>query len=311
MTTTKEIVRTAWHGTYEIVSDSWGTRLQRTYDPEGVEVNEDELREFELNPQFAPIPKTLLDRIISFFSSFQIESQVILIRHVDDLRIWDALVPRQQNTMGSTSSDKTDLISLTTGEKYTGTPNGWVESGSVHSHPTMKAFWSGIDDASELKWTGVHITVGGDWRTKQFTICTSICIGGNRYVFAPNVLCEGNFARIAKDDPEHRVRDVKLVSIPDAIKSYVTQKVYVAPKTKTNTFNWWQKHAQPDWDFYADPFAVSDTYNANKLRKFDECKKLNALKDGIDDYLIGGGNPEILRQHITETIDEIFSWYNV
>lgn len=308
-TMTKEIVRTAWHGVYQIVEDSWGTRLQKTYDPEGVEITSDELTTFELCADFARVPKTLLDRIISFINLFQIESQVMLIRRLDDLSIWDALVPRQQNTTGTTNSDKTDMISLTTCEKYTATPEGWVESGSIHSHPNMKAFWSSIDDASELKWTGVHFTVGGDWLRKRFTICTSICIGGNRHVFEPDALVEGDFAQIKKDDYEYKVRDIEFVQIPDVVKEYVTQKVYVAPKAKTS-FGWWQKQTKSDWEFYSDPFAVEDSYTTTKLRKYDECKKLTQLKDGIDDYLIGGGDPEVLRQHITETVDEIFSWYN-
>lgn len=305
--TSKEIIRSKWDGCYEIVSDQWGTRLSKTYDPEGMDLSSDELSEFELNPQFVRIPKTLLDRVISFFSVFSIESQVILIRRVDDLAVWDALVPRQQNTFGSTSSDKKDLISISTGEKYNDTPEGWVESGSIHSHPNMKAYWSSVDDKSELKWPGVHITVGGDWKNKNFTLCSSICIGGYRYVFSPNNLCEGDFTLLVQNDPEHHVKNFKFVYPNKNVTDYVTQKIYTtAPKTK----DWWKTDNQIGLYDYADPFMVKDTYVSNKLKSFDKERNIEALKNAIDDYLIDGGNPDVLRQHINETVDEIFTWYN-
>lgn len=307
-TTTKEVIRTAWNGCYEIVNDTWGTRLQQTYDPEGVDISDEELTTFELRDDFARLPNKLLNQIISFFSEFQIESQVILVRKENDLCVWDALVPRQQNTSGSCSSDKKDLISLTTDLTYNDTPEGWVESGSIHSHPQMQAFWSSVDDASELKWTGVHFTIGGDWKTKTFTICTSICIGGNRYVFPPNVLVEGDFAQKTKNGNEYLIIKPTLYKTPETVKAYVTQKVYV-PKVAKTGYVGWSKHQYNDV-FYSDPFHVSEDYNSLRLRSFDKDKKSEKVKDAITNYLFDGGDAQTLREFITEIENELFTLYN-
>lgn len=307
-TTTKSVIRTAWNGCYEIVNDNWGTRLQQTYDPEGVDISDEELTTFELRDDFARLPNKLLNQIISFFSEFQIESQVILVRKENDLRVWDALVPRQQNTSGSCSSDKKDLISLTTGLTYKDTPEGWVESGSLHSHPNMQAYWSSVDDASELKWTGVHFTIGGDWKTKTFTICASICIGGNRYVFPPNVLIEGNFAQKTKNDNEYLIIKPTLYKTLDSVKAYVTQKVYV-PKVAKNGYVV-LTNQQYDDVFYSDPFHVSDEYRSLRLKSYDKDKNLTKVKDAITTYMLDGGSAELLRQHIIEIENELFTLYN-
>lgn len=308
-TTTKEIIRTAWDGCYEIVNDTWGTRLQRTYDPDGVEITDEELDTFELREDFARLPNKLLNQIISFFSEFSIESQVILVRKEEDLSTWDALVPRQQNTTGSCDSDKTDLISLTSGVPSTSIPDGWIESGSLHSHPNMQAYWSGVDDASELKWTGVHFTIGGDWKTKTFTICTSICIAGKRYVYSPDVLVEGNFAQKKKDSYEYLVVKPTLYRTLSSVKAYVTQKVY-APKVTENSFVGWSKRQQYYDAFFSDPFHVSDNYNSLRLRNYDKSKNATKVKDAIEDYMFAGGDAQMLCNFIADLENEMFNLYN-
>lgn len=304
----KEIIRTQWDGCYELVKDTWGTRLQRTYDPDGLEITEEELKTFELREDFARLPNKLLNQIISFFSEFSIESQVILVRKENDLSVWNALVPRQENTTGSCDSDKTDLINLTTGVPSKNIPDGWIESGSIHSHPQMQAYWSSVDDASELKWTGVHFTIGGDWKTKTFTICTSVCIAGKRYVYSPEVLVEGNFAQKKKDGYEYLVIKPTLYKTLDSVKAYVKQKVF-APKVAKNAYVGWSKQ-QYDDAFFSDPFHVGDDYNSLKLRKYDEDKNAAKAKELITTYLLDGGSAELLRQHITEVEDTIFTLYN-
>ncbi len=39
-------------------------------------------------------------------------------------------------------------------------PNGWYLAGSFHSHNVMSAFHSGTDNADELGWDGIHVTIG-------------------------------------------------------------------------------------------------------------------------------------------------------
>lgn len=294
--TTKNVIRTQFDGCYEIINDHWGTRLQRTYDPEGVAITPEELDTFELSPKYVKIPKILFNKILSFFGVFDIEAQVILIRRENDLSCWDALIPRQVNTTGSVSADKKQLISLTTGKEYTSIPDGWFESGTAHSHPSFQAFWSGVDDASELKATGVHFTVGGN--VNQFTICTSICIGGKRYVYEPSVLIDSKFAK--NKYPEYYVVSPTLVKTPEKITQYVTQKVFTTNKqliglqTRKLPMTGWGENPHLDYD---------------KVRLlYDRPKLTQNVRDVIEEYLLDGGDANLLREIIEEVENQIFSW---
>ena len=61
-----KLINTKWYGSYEIYTDRWGTRLRKTFNPDGVDINEDELATFELNPDFKKIPRFLFEKIVSF-----------------------------------------------------------------------------------------------------------------------------------------------------------------------------------------------------------------------------------------------------
>lgn len=89
----------------------------------------------------------------------------------------------------------------------------------------MQSFWSSVDDKSELKNPGVHITIGGDW--VNFTCCASICLNGKRYVYHPSVLIEGVFVKKEKGGKhEYDILSHKFTEVSDKVKTYITQKVY-------------------------------------------------------------------------------------
>ncbi len=287
-------IRTKYDGCYQLFTDHWGTRLRPTYDPEGIEITEEELYGFELNPKFARIPTTLFDKILSFFNCFEIESQIILIRKKDDLTFWDALVPRQVNTPVAVDANKKQLISLMTGIEYTSIPEGWFESGTSHVHPYMSAFWSSDDDISELKNTGVHCTFAWNENKTIYTICASVCIKGKRFPYHPSVLIDADFQQ--KKGDEYFIIKPVLEKVSDKITSYVTQKVYAPKVISKKTTGWWEK-AQ-----FADPFVT------NKLRSFDKQKKQQQVLDVIRDYLLDDGDPKVLHETIDQIEKEIYSW---
>lgn len=93
--------------------------------------------------------------------SGDLEVSMLLCRKADDLSQWRILIPKQTVTGGSVNADLSETIDIETGEKFDAFPPvGWVHAGSSHSHNTMAAFFSSIDDKSELTVPGLHIVVG-------------------------------------------------------------------------------------------------------------------------------------------------------
>ena len=283
-----KLINTKWHGSYEIYEDRWGTRLRKTFNPDGVDISEDEIATFELNPDFKKIPRLLFEKIVSFFSANNIESQVVLVQHEKHLQ-WDALVPSQTNTSASVSADKTKLISLLNEKEWNAIPDGWVESGTMHSHPNMKAFWSATDDRSELKATGIHATVGGNWKTKQFTVCTSICMNGVRHLFRPNDLIDDILVeKKDKSECEHRIQSLTLHKTSDKVLSYV--KSHDLWQTKLPTFS--------------QPLHLPLPTSLPKKRN----RKEEVLSRMIEDYLVNRGDKNVIYDIINGVEQDLLDW---
>lgn len=291
-----KLINTKWYGSYEIYTDRWGTRLRKTFNPDGVDINEDELKSFELNPDFKKIPRLLFEKIVSFFAANTIESEVILVQHEKYLQ-WDALVPSQSNTAVTVSTDKTKLISLTDEKEWDDIPNGWVESGTMHSHPNMASFWSTTDDRSELKATGVHATVGGNWKTKSFTVCTSICMNGVRHVFYPDDLIDEISFEKDKGEFEYRIQRLNLHKTSDKILSYVKSRDFVKIRdlwsTKLPTFS------QPLH------LPLPNVSSKKRSRKEDTLEKM------IEEYLINGGDKNVIYDIINGVEQDLLDWSEI
>ncbi len=97
------------------------------------------------------IPADLFRRVTAWFSAVyqkhRSEAVGYLYYRLAD-GAWDFVVPSQ--AVGSAHA------------KYDAAPRreGWQCAGTVHSHAAMGAFHSGVDDADEASFDGVHITVG-------------------------------------------------------------------------------------------------------------------------------------------------------
>lgn len=183
-------------GCYGLVNNPyWGKYYRSVPDPAGVEVP-DCINNFMLANNFAKLDAGILYAIVDFFRRFEkqgIEAQVILLRGEEDPAKWNVVVPKQTVTGGSVSSNATSLCNLFTGEIMTEYPTGWVYAGTMHLHPgALDAYWSSVDDANELNNPGMHCTIG-KLKDNSFNICCSICLGGNRYVFSPDVLIDNVF----------------------------------------------------------------------------------------------------------------------
>ena len=75
--------------------------------------------------------------------------------------------------------------------KYEEAPKleSWQVVGTIHSHGSMSAFHSGVDDADEKNFDGVHITVGRCDSVPEYSC--SLVTQGKREVVDPSVLIDG------------------------------------------------------------------------------------------------------------------------
>lgn len=163
-------------GYYRVLhAKDWGKILIPSNNPEGVEITEAQFDEIQLNPDFPRIPGELWSHYIelcffmcpdgrklnSKFHDSQLEVQVCLLRDMETRTKWKIVVPKQTVSGVSVKSELAENIDIVTGEKYHQfPPPGWVHAGSSHSHNTMDAFFSSVDDKSELTVPGLHIVVG-------------------------------------------------------------------------------------------------------------------------------------------------------
>jgi hypothetical protein len=106
----------------------------------------------------------------------QLEVGVCLLRDQATLTQWKIVVPRQVVDGARVEADLRECIDISTGEEYTMFPPlGWLHAGTSHSHNTMGAFFSSVDDASELTVPGLHIVVGEiDHKKMEYSHIASI-----------------------------------------------------------------------------------------------------------------------------------------
>jgi len=163
-------------GYYRVLhARDWGKIVVPSNNPEGMVLTEYELMGIQLNSDFPKIPASLWapyielcffmcpegKRMSAKFHESQLEVQVCLLRDAETRTKWKIVVPKQVVSGVSVKAELAENIDIVTGEKYTQfPPPGWVHAGSSHSHNTMEAFFSGVDDKSELTVPGLHIVVG-------------------------------------------------------------------------------------------------------------------------------------------------------
>lgn len=191
----KNFVRSKRHGCFVMRSSpAWGTFLQPTTDPDpkAISLTEYEREGIHLIDNFPKVPPELWSRIIGLYfymcppaeklsSSYhdnQLEVQVCFLRDTETKTKWKVVVPKQIVSGISVKSELNQCIDITTGEKYDQFPPlGWLHAGSSHSHNTMDAFFSFIDDKSELTVPGMHIVIGNiDHAKMEYSYQASIVL---------------------------------------------------------------------------------------------------------------------------------------
>jgi len=250
-------------------------------DPDGVDLSNFERKGINLNKDFPKIPGELWSRYIalcfhmcpketrvsSMHHDDQYEVQVCLLRDVETLTKWKIVVPKQIVSGVSVKSDLTHCIDIETGEKYEQfPPEGWLHAGSSHSHNTMEAFFSYIDDKSELSMPGLHIVVGEiDHKKLEYSYQASIVLRKMRK--------EINIKEVVDVRPKVAGFHLDCLDYIDSVLS-ATKKFYAKFRKKYKKPSKSNKDADPSSDSGEFPFApeasLPSTAPSSSIPFFDE-----------------------------------------
>jgi len=121
------------------------------------------------------IPGFEFAKVIDFFRAVYKEHQseaVVLLFYDMETDEYEVIAPAQEVSAGG--ADYTKGISI----------EGMDMIGTIHSHASMSAFHSGIDDKDEKSFDGIHITIG-DLDSEFVSISASIVSNGTRFMIEP------------------------------------------------------------------------------------------------------------------------------
>lgn len=136
--------------------------------------------EQKIDFQASKLPLELVRKVTAWFKAvyrkYQSEAVGYLYYHTASGE-WQFVPPTQTATGASA--------------KYEEAPKkeGWQVVGTIHSHGAMSAFHSGVDDADEANFDGVHITVGRCDSVPEYSC--SLVVQGKREIVDPSILIDG------------------------------------------------------------------------------------------------------------------------
>lgn len=313
--TTPSILRTASDGCWEVYDGPWGKYLRPTFDPEAnVEITEDHLKNFELKEDIHRIPAELWAKWVKlcFYYVDKVQSSVEvsmrILRSEADSSVYRFLVPRQKVSGASVRVDSFDeAIDIDTGEEITSyPPEGWVPVGSSHSHNTMQAFFSGVDDKYELGDPGIHIVVGSiNTKDLKYTIAASVVGSGRRFLVSYDQLIDAT--PIPGQEFHPKVIDYVDYSTPvfsSSAKSGFTQypSTWIKKETKEKIRSNYDDLRNWGWeDDYSDPFYWSNTYNpASKTNVWN-------IVDSLKDFVTENNNSSEALKELREELYDFLS----
>jgi hypothetical protein len=123
-----------------------------------------------------PIPGPTFAKTVSFFREVYKEyygESIVLIFFNEETEKYKMFPPSQKVTAGSLEYNRGITI------------EGWTMIGTIHSHGSMSAFHSGVDDDDEKTFDGLHITVG-NVKDEEVSISASIVSNGHRFMIEPS-----------------------------------------------------------------------------------------------------------------------------
>lgn len=137
------------------------------------------------------IPATLMKRILGTMKAFPNKETLYTLYHNPRTLAWHADSPTQVGRGASVSgSDENSKL-----------PDGFYYIGTVHSHPNMRAFWSGTDHKDQDSTFGLHFVFGLTEGRANSVLC-SIFTTSSKYDQEFTDVCEAvDFQETMEADP--------------------------------------------------------------------------------------------------------------
>ena len=118
----------------------------------------------------SPVPKDLFGKVAALANCFpRMEIMVCLYYNIETGE-WLANVPKQSGSGAHVEYNDED---------YT-PPTGYSFMGTIHTHPEMQAFWSGIDKKDQCSKNGLHFVLGLKSGKIDQVLC-SVFYNGKQY----------------------------------------------------------------------------------------------------------------------------------
>lgn len=323
---TPNILRTRRDGCWEVYEGAWGSYLRPTDDPDAnVVVDEENLKQFQLKENIHKIPSHLWTRWVKLCFHFvdkvtsSVEVSIRILRSEEDPSQYRFLVPRQKVSGATVRVDTFDeSIDIETGEEFTQYPPvGWIPVGSSHSHNTMSAFFSGVDDQYELDDPGIHLVVGSINSSKMtYSIAASVVGSRRRFIIAYTDLVDAtwdldaSFHEKILDYVDYITPATYVSRYPTTWKKKETPYDYSKKEPDAYT-QWWMNNG--GWsdnygDAYADPHYWSDGYVANTPpTKEEDTLKLWHIEDLIRSYMDDNKDDILKMIDLAESLKEFVS----
>lgn len=167
--------------------------------------------------QLPPLGRKFLMKTWKFFREVYLKhkSEAVMFIYYNKLSSeYEAYVPEQEVTSGNTkNSDLGQIVPQ---------KDNCILVGTIHSHASMTAFHSSIDDADEKFFDGLHITFGNLHYDKLFDLSVSIVINGKRF----NIDTLNHLEGVIKNDSP-KPEELPEVETEESIKNVVSEKLDV------------------------------------------------------------------------------------
>jgi hypothetical protein len=279
----QQIYRTEFDGAFSLRETAWGSYLCKCRDPDANTIlSKEDFKKFEVNENATRIPSDLWTAWVKLCFHYvekvpsDMEVGIRFLRSEEDPTQFIAVVPRQSVTKSSVDSPNfDDCCNLLTGEKYTSyPPDGYIPVGSSHSHNTMNAFFSGVDDSSQLADPGIHLTVGKlNPKTFYYEIAASVVGDKRRFTMHYENLIDATY--------------VKDVSFHENVLEYVDYSKPVWNKFNTGRFSNFQQQK------FLPPVKKSNfTSPAEEYARSLTRRQPKRTFDNIDEYMDWAYGPQ-------------------
>ena len=221
-----------------------------------------------------PIPGTKFAPVIDFFRKVYDEHRgeaIVLLFYNEEKKTYKIVAPSQE--VSSAGVDYTRAITI----------DGYIMVGDIHSHANFSAFHSGVDDADEKSFDGLHITIGNNG-DNEVSISASIVSNGQRFICNPEDYINGVLRTVDIDEVVEKSyaqtyiwnTDLKKLVLKPSTKTYKVKRFdrrYISTISKRYQKcpdEWLALVTKKKWAAYTTgSFGYGNIYNNWNTSKFD------------------------------------------